>query len=417
MIGRRPSLVFLGITLLLGLAEESGLAQEKTIGALLVTDDHDNNITETLGVTLYRAFLEQGPYQEIISIAGYEEGNVYESIRTLASRYDLVDVFFSVHTTDRSPEEVMKQIPSPMRKLRLVYSTACGGASAERKGWEAVGARAVITHVGGNNPSVFFPYFLSRWIEGAALEDVVTGGYRETVLFNRFFRSVPFGPEHAFDEPDCQPVLSGDRHLTIQSDGVPAVQVKGSGLKYGRRTGSVAGLVLRAMVGRPGLDQQDIDRWAQGTLLPDQVESVLKDLRGIQAEYDPGEDRADLVVRLDEPMEAPIERSFGKGIRVTLEFRLGLDSEVRIGFGQVDPVQRRVTIHVSGIWIQAATLPRLTLRKLQLDPYPLGLGYRLSLWGNSAGGRPIHLSIPIGGKAHDLSKMPKPLFISAHQRD
>ena len=59
-------------------------------------------------------------------------------------------------------------IPQSARKLRLVYSTACFGASEERQAWEGLGARTVVTHVGINDPLVALPYILSRWIAGAA---------------------------------------------------------------------------------------------------------------------------------------------------------------------------------------------------------------------------------------------------------
>lgn len=372
-------------------ATSTALAQEPRAAAVLMVEDGGYpgvETTERMGIALYGRFLAQGRYARVLVVKGRERANerLAQAIRAVAAEHDVVDVFCSVHTTTRAPAEWLRLIPPEARKLRLVYSTACYGAAEERRAWERVGARTVVTHVGLNNPVVALPMILSRWLGGGEIGPAVAEGYRETALSVNFLLSLP-GAVGAAGIPDVsgsRPVVAGDPRL--RRPGVPLP----TALTYDRARGGPIGLALRALDGfRVGRDELQplLDRISLPLVLPT---DALAQVRGVDVERSwsgEGQLGLDLVRRVDVPWQGVTLRV---GERVTLRP------------GKVDPSARVIEIHAEGLWVKKGIF-RVKLSKLTLRPDPAG-GYRVranaALWGfvpfvknfEIGGGEPLPLA-------------------------
>lgn len=357
-------------------------AQQPTAGIVLFVEDQPRPTAERAGVKLFSALLERGPHAERIILSGRERANtrLAEAIRALASRHDVVDVVCSMHTIERDPAEWRRLLPPATvgRKLRLVYSTACFGARAEREAWEGVGARTVVTHVGINNPLVAEPYVLTEWLSGAPIGPTVDAAFRESTLFVRLGLSFPGVPLTPGDVPflaGSRPVISGDRSLTV---GRPARLP--SALRYDRRRGGPLGLALRALAGRIAVRGRDAVQVLELCELPFPVAAELLQIEWLYVEQ-PGR----LVIRLHAPQEVPLAS----------HVKLLFDREVRLTPGAWDPVARRVELHVQGIRVAAGPV---TLRPttLAVDADPLLPGYRLRVHAR-VGFVPLRTSFYVGG--------------------
>jgi len=384
--------------------------QAQTAAAVLFVED--NPVSEQIGAAAYAPFLREcGAYRKVIVLTGRRRATqrLAAAIRELAATFDLVDVVNSAHTTRRDPSSLRRLIPPRARKLRLVYSSACHSADAERAAWEGLGARTVVTHVGVNNPLVALPYFLSRWVRGDPVREVLAAGFREEAVSSRFALSLPGVGETLSDlygdggEPEflrgSRPVLSGDGRLTIRS-GLGRVTLDPPRyLRYARATGGSPGLVLRALAGRWSLIGGDLEQ-ALGVLgLPEVPWLPADALRGLRV--DPVERRSlggrllpgsvrrvagEIVVSLSRTQRIPLERGF----------ELVVGRTVRLRVGRVDPEARTLRLTVQGVWVVRGAL-RFRVTSMTLLPSDRG-GYRLRVGGGLWGVVPYWHWISIGGR-------------------
>ncbi|MEZ6183378.1 MAG: hypothetical protein R3F62_00015 [Planctomycetota bacterium] len=380
-------------------------------GAVLVVED--NPVTERLFAKAYEAFLtESGAYAEVRVLQG-DEGKrsvtLAAAIRELAPRVEQIDVVISAHTTRRDPALLAKLLPPAARKLRLVYSTACYGADAERPAWEGVGARTVVTHVGINNPIVALPYFLGEWTRGAPVGRTLAAGYREESECSRFVLSLPgvgkalrrvYG--HEGGEPEflsgSRPVLSGAGDTTIQTglEEAPTL-LHPEGLRYVRSRGSSPGLFLRALAGR--FDQR-------GTTLQDTLSLIgLPEMPWFDPELmtrlrvvDVYERRAGRGPFVAPRREGEVVVSFARAQSAPLDagFTLHVGKTVRFRFGQIDPGARKLVLKVSGLWAGRGLL-RCKVTSLTFSPTERG-GYRVRLSGLLWGVVPFWRHVVVGGE-------------------
>lgn len=376
--------------LLLALAAGPGMAsaQERAAAVLAVSDSSypGFEVTERIGALLYSRFLQAGPYRRVVQVLG-ENGptaRLAAAIRDAAATADVVDVFCTVHTTERDARELQRLLPVGVRgKLRLVYSTACYGADAERAAWESVGARTVITHQGLNNPMIAMPYVLSRWLAGAPIGQAVAEGYRETQLGTALVGSL-VGPmasglggyvsSDLFDTSGCRPVVSGDARLTIASGLRGARPSVPAALVYDRARGGPIGLLLRALGG--------------ASLTPADAGSLLD--RTYARSIIPAEALAGLVhLGAGAGGEGRLELNMSKVVTVAIPdlpmgLRLRVARDVSLRPGRVDVVARRVQLHARGLAL-ARGLIRVNLRSVTLEPGKDGRGTRVrasaGLWG------------------------------------
>ncbi len=365
----------------------TALAQEPRAAAVLMVEDGGYpgaDTTERMGVALYGRFLSAGRYARVLVVQGRAGANerLSAASRAAAAGHDVVDVFCSVHTTTRDPAEWARLIPPGARKLRLVYSTACYGAEEERRAWEGVGARTVVTHVGINNPVVALPMILSQWLRGGEVGPAVAAGYRETAMTTHFLLSLPGADAAAGGVPDVagsRPVIVGDPRLRRAGAPLPAA------LTYDRARGGPLGLALRALegfrVGRQEL-QPLLDRISLPLVLP---AGALEHVHGVAVERSwsgEGQLNLGLARQVDVPWEG-----------VTL--RAG--TEVTLRPGKADPATRTVEVHTTGLWVKKGIF-RVKLGKLTLTPDARG-GYRVranaALWGFI----PFFKNFSIGGRA------------------
>lgn len=353
-------------------------------------------LTERLGVSLYGRFLEGGRYARVEALQGRQDANerLSRSIRGLAEEHDHVDVFCSVHTIAREPDEWARLIPPEARKLRLVYSTACFGAQEERRAWAAVGARTIVTHVGVNNPLIALPLFLSRWLSGEVVEAAVATGYRETALAMRFVSGLPWlvgGPELP-SIAGSRPVIVGDRELTIgQRAPLPRE------LQHDRARGGAIGLALRALAGtRVDPDElRSLLERAPMAALGDALDAVL----GVDVERTrAGEGQ--LTLRFERAFDVPLER-----------FTLRLGERVALWPGVADPDHGRLVVHTTGLSVSLGPL-EMSLKELALTFDPAEGVYRaraaVALWGWV----PVARTFVLGGRSAPPIVDDGPLFVT-----
>ncbi|MBL4846033.1 MAG: hypothetical protein JKY65_10945 [Planctomycetes bacterium] len=412
--------LFTAALLLVGLATPS-LAQRA--GAVLMVED--NEVTEKIGVAAYAPFLEQaGVYSKVITVTGRERANerLAAAIRRLAAENDFVDVIVSVHTTHRSPEVMERLIPKSARKLRLVYSTACYGASVERPAWERLGAQTIVTHVGINNPLVALPYFLSRWIQGEAVGPIVSAGYREEALTSRFFLSLPGvgdalnglygdgGNDKAPFLTGSRPVLSGRKDLTIRS-GLGKVRLaRPKHLRYSRSTGGSPGLAARAMAGRYQLESGDLQRVLGLMRIPETPWLPQDLLRGIRVT--PVYRRRDVMKptrrgarrrsrRRGSPVAGRIEVKLARKQSIPLErgLKLKVGKIVTLQVARIDAEARTLRLKVTGLWVAKGVL-RYRITSLTVKPDG-DAGYKVTIGGGVWGVIPYWISLPLGGARPD----------------
>lgn len=393
------------------------LALADTAAALLVVEDVA--LTERVGVAVFKPFLrESGAYADVRTLTGdlgKTSEEVGRAIRELAARHDQIDVFLSVHTIRRRAHRLRQLIPpAAARKLRLVYSTACHGAKEEREGWEGLGVRTLVTHVGINNPTVALPYFLSRWIRGDAVREILGGALREEGLTTRFMRSLP-GLEGSYDPeliPGSVPVLSGEGKLTILS-GLGQTKLKRpSHLRFSRSTGSSLGLALRAMAGefRVARDEVDFD-----------LDDLLSELHVPALPFVPSEHfrelRVDPVYRPTigygiYPYPAAPTLSAGKivielseGFEVPLEqgFALSVGKTISLTPGRVDPESRVLSLEVRGLWVKRGLL-RFRATHAKVQPTKDGESYEVVVGGGAWGVIPFWRALPIGGRRPEAGR-------------
>ena len=408
------------------------LARGDTAGALLVVEDVA--LTERVGVAVFKPFLsESGAYADVRALTGdlgKTDEEVGRAVRELAARHDHVDVFLSVHTVRRTAHRLRQLIPpAAARKLRLVYSTACHGAKEEREAWEGLGVRALVTHVGINNPTVALPYFLSRWIRGEPLEAILEGATQEEGLTTRFLRSLP-GLEGSYDEEllaGSVPVLSGERRLTILSGLDGARLERPSHLRFSRSTGSSLGLALRAMAGKFRIARDEVEFEFDDLLhelhvpdLPFVPSEHLRELRvdpvyAPQVSYGylplnplpPRLKAGKIVIELSERFEVPLDGGFV----------LSVGETISLTPGRVDPETRTLTLEVRGLWVKRGVL-RFRVTNAKLRPSAGGEAYEVVVGGGAWGVVPFWKALPIGGSRpeplpSDLRVLSRRGFVSA----
>jgi hypothetical protein len=373
--------------------------QEPRAAAVLMVEDAGRpgvELTERLGVALYGRFLECGRYARVVALQGRQDANerLSRAIRELAAAHEHVDVFCSVHTISRAPDEWARLVPPGARKLRLVYSTACYGAQEERRAWAAVGARTIVTHVGINNPLVALPLFLSRWLTGEQVEAAAASGYRETALAMRFVAGLP-GLVGGPDLPSIngsRPVIEGDRALTI---GLPVALPRE--LLHERARGGAIGLALRALTG--------------ARVAPDELRPLL--------ERAP---RALLGRALDALLAVDVERTRGGEARLSLRFAreaevplegltLRLGERVTLWPGVADPDGGRLVVHTSGLTVSLGPVD-MTLKELALTFDPAQGVYRARAAAALWGWVPIARTFVLGGRTPPPLTDDGPLFVT-----
>lgn len=380
-----------------------------TAAAVLMVED--NEITEKIGVAAYRPFLDAGPYKKVAIVTGRERANerLALTIRRLAQSHDMIDVVLSVHTTDRDAAMMLKLIPPAARKLRLVYSTACYGATAEREAWEQLGARTVVTHVGLNNPLVALPYFLSKWIGGAQVGPAVTEAYREEAAVSRFAISLPgvgdllnqlYGDSSGLPGfiAGSRPVISGSAGLRITS-GLPHRARTPKHLVYARRTGSSPGLLLRAMADRYTLEGGDLASSLAALRLP-QIPGIdpnlLRKVSVVGVYRDPSSGHGHSSRRDRELRAGKVVIKLARKQKIPLDqgFSLKVGKEITLKVGRVKPNEREMKLEVSGLWVSRGLLK---YRITSMTVKPEGSGYKVKVGGGAWGVIPYWHSIPIGG--------------------
>jgi len=367
-------------------------ADEPTVACVLHVEDQGwsrKSVTEDLGLALYGRFLEEGPYREVRLLKGRERANerIAAAIRELAARHDMVDVVLSVHTTRREAEEWASLVPPAARKLRLVYSTACYGNEEERRAWEALGARTIVTHMGINNPVFALPYFLSRWVSGAAVGPAVTTGYERTKRGMAVAVSLPYVDTSVLpDVAGSRPVVTGDAGLTIASGLAGYRPDPARELRVSDRRGAELGTALRALA-EPGfrVEGAAVRDVVDLTLLPvalppdalDRLESIAVESRS----------RGKLVLSLSDDLSLPLQGGF----------RMELDETVRLWAGEFDAAEPALEVRASGIWVKKGILGA-RLSKLRLESDPDGPGYRVSASVAIFGFIPWRHRLRLGGR-------------------
>ncbi|MCO5171347.1 MAG: hypothetical protein M9894_34020 [Planctomycetes bacterium] len=370
-------------------------AQAPTAAVVLMVEDEPRPEAERIGLLLYGALLERGPYAERLHVRGRERADerLAEAIRAAASRHAIVDVVCAMHTIRRDPAAWRRLVPpAAARTLRLVYSSACHGAEEERAAWEALGARTVVTHVGINNPLVALPYVLSRWVAGDPIGPAVHVGWRESTLFVRMGLSLPGAPADLPYLDGSRPVVSGDFHLTV-ARGLGRAGRLPPELVYDRRRGGPAGLALRALAGRYAVRGRDALELLRLAELPLPLPPEQLRVEWLHVER-PGR----IVLRLPAPQRFPLERGA----------RLLADREVRVWPGAWDPEARRVEVKIEGLRVAWGPL-RARPTAAVLEPEPgRREGYRLRLRGR-LGLLPVGLSVNVGGRDPAPAAIPPPL--------
>jgi hypothetical protein len=89
--------------------------------------------------------------------------------------HDAVDLFLLV-CYGRHIDWITSGVPAELRsKLRMVYNTG-GGGGAQASEWQALGAKAYVSHspYDGNLAPFFYVDFLRNWTEGQNLEEAVS---------------------------------------------------------------------------------------------------------------------------------------------------------------------------------------------------------------------------------------------------
>jgi hypothetical protein len=371
-------------------------ASAQTAAAVLMVEDQGWNredITEPLGLALYGHFLRSGPYTEVVTVQGRDNGQrrLADAILQAARTHDVVDVFLSVHTTRRDPEAWAQMVRPAADKLRLVYSTACHGAEAERAAWEAVGPQALVTHNGINNPLLALPRILSGWLGGERLESLVTTGYSDTLHGYRFASSLPGVDAGAFpDEEGSRPTLTGDRDLRITS-GLPHTPSVPRHLVYEARRGGAMGLALRALAdegfqveGR--MVRSFIDRVYLPLVLPQEALDAVVAIRASSSQ------RGSLVLQLRERVSVPLR----------LGFTLRLEERVEVWAGTFNVESRALSVGVKGVRVVSPLgLSSVGITGLHVRPLPLVGGYfaavNVGLRGLIPIDFPAGIGFPIGG--------------------
>lgn len=379
-----------------------------TAAAVLMVEDEGfgprQPLTERLGMQLYGELLEAGTYAEVERIKGRHDANarLAAAIVRLAAKHDHIDVWLSVHTTRRDPLEMQRLIPPRARKLRLVYSTACHGDENERKAWEVLRPRAVVTHLGINNPLLALPYILSRWIAGDPIGPSVSMGWRETQLGMRLAVSLPGGGTCGIPDPSgSRPVVSGDRMLTIRSGQAPVCIAVPEALRWSERRGGSPGLMLRALA-RAGFEVHGhevrslADQLMCPLVLPAQVLERMSTIKVTN----PGVGR----------IEVDLGAKRGDDTLVPMNgVTLALSPLVKLWPGKLDVESRVLDVHVRGVWARKGIL-RARINKLTLSPAKNGQGYRVRAGVGVFGFIPWSMSYDVGGEAPPPFSYLPPVF-------
>jgi hypothetical protein len=283
--------------------------------------------------------------------------------------------------------------PASAKKLRLVYSTACFGASEERLAWQRLGARTVVTHVGINDPLVALPYILSRWIAGAPIGRSVAEAFRETVLGMHLVLSFPNVANLGIPSVDgSRPMIWGDEALTIRS-GAPAARIGcPAALTYSRQRGGPVGLALRGLAGRLWLGPADVkplfERLQMPMALPD---GALTKVTHVGPTTN-GSGEGQLALVLSSQVDVPLPDT---GVK-NLILRVG--EQVALRPGVVDVERHEVEVHAEGLWLKKG-LVRIRLSHLTLTPPSDGHGWRARASGGLWGFIPVWKTFDLGGSA------------------
>lgn len=386
----------------LALALTCTTARAQSVAAVLMVEDDGwgprQELTERLGIQLYGELLQAGLYDKVTRIQGRENANarLAQAICDLAATHDLVDVWLSVHTTHRDPAEMLQLIPASRRKLRLVYSTACHGDQEERKAWEVLKPKALVTHVGINNPLFALPYILSRWIQGDPIGPAVSMGWRETQLGMSFALSLPGADAAQLPEVSgSRPVVSGDRGVTITSftnrhaAGIPV------DLQWSTGRGGPIGLALRTLA-RPGFEVHghQVRAMADSVVLP----SVL-----------PPQALAQLnSIKVTTPSRGQLELEIGSAMELPANgVTLMLSPVIKLWPGKMDVAARRVEVNVEGVWAKRGIL-RAKIKTLTLSP--AAHGYQATARIGVFGLIPWSYSFDVGGTTPPALSLSSPIF-------
>lgn len=101
--------------------------------------------------------------------------------RALA-RYPAVDLYLLAHTNKYVAW--VEDLPEEHRRhLRLVYNTGCHNLPQGQR-WIGLGAKAYVGHPGESTSSVFYYYFLWRWMRGATIREAADES--NALMVNRF---------------------------------------------------------------------------------------------------------------------------------------------------------------------------------------------------------------------------------------
>lgn len=381
-----------------------GAVSAQSVAAVLMVEDEGfgprQPLTERLGLQLYGELLSSGAYAQVERLKGRHDANqrLAQAICRLAATHDLVDVWLSVHTTDRDPLEMQRLIPPGRRKLRLVYSTACHGDSHERKAWEVLRPRAVVTHVGVNNPLLALPYVLSSWLQGEPIGPSVSLAWRETQLGMRFANSLP-GVDCA-ELPavsGSRPVVTGERGLTITSGLARACPALPGDLRWSTSRGGSLGLILRALA-RPGFEVHghEVRAMVQGVMLPLALpQAALDNLSSIKVTQPA---RGQLDLDLGDRLEVP-----ARGATMVLS------PLVSLWPGKLDLETRLLKVHVKGISARRGIL-RARIDSLTLSPAKNGEGYQATARIGIFGLIPWRTAFEVGGCRPAPLDLVGPLF-------
>lgn len=121
---------------------------------------------------------------EYLTLAARREDRSAEFAQRLAHllrTHDDVDLYLLAHTNPFV--EWVAKVPHELRsRLRLVYDCGCFDLR-QRKRWLALGARGYVGHPGVSASSVFYVYFLRRWLRGMPLAEVVRESNELTETF------------------------------------------------------------------------------------------------------------------------------------------------------------------------------------------------------------------------------------------
>lgn len=424
----RPNLLLAPIMALMLASPIAAHAQQGAAGAVLMVEDEGwpgSAETERLGVLLYGRILSTGPYSEVRVVKGRDDGQrrLAAAIRTSASKHRVVDVFLTVHTTTRDPASWANLVgPEAARKLRLVYSTACFGAEEERRAWETLGVKTVITHVGVNNPLIAFPYFLSRWLQGAPVGATVAEGYRETRAISTYVLSLPMIAPYGlaglegYGDPieGSRPVVSGNHNLRITDGLARSLPALPRPLHYSRQDGGPLGLVLRAVAGRYTVERGGIatllSRLELGALPIPAAELAKAKRLAVQ-----WEERTTMDGGSSRTGRAEVELELRDEIKVPLDdgFELKVSKTVKVRPGVFDIRAQTLALHVSGLWVTKGLL-RVALSRLTIKPDAHGPGYAVKANAGLFGVIPVWKTLSIGGRRPALDDDRGPIFLAPH---